>query len=72
MDSNILEIFLPVPVPFPVEWMEVALTFVWPLNNVPLETTDAGAVTSRLKYSLRFQKKGRGETITLLQLGRGH
>ena len=43
---------LPVPVPVPVE-VEVALTFVGALNNAFLEQRDAGAVASRLKYSLR-------------------
>ena len=36
----------------PVE-VEVALTFVGALNNAFLEQRDAGAVASRLKYSLR-------------------
>ena len=38
--------------PVPVE-VEVALTFVGALNNAFLEQRDAGAVASRLKYSLR-------------------
>lgn len=44
------------PVPVPVE-VEVALTFVGALNNAFLEQRDAGAVASRLKYSLRPASK---------------